>query len=214
MRIRDLRLQLEDLELRREKNKAELFDKEALQLRQTELYYEHGESTPLPERRALASEIATLAADRQRSKVELILLKRSMRTVREVSMVDSLVEAMKKHGHHEELSLIRHNLKMAEKACSYCDDTGDVHTHDGEWRGVCCCEAGQAIKESPWRPIETAPEDTEVWAFNGTQGLMKLVDIEDWRGWIWVEELMNDVDPSPEIPTHWMPKPDDPVVIF
>ena len=32
------------------------------------------------------------------------------------------------------------------KRCPNCDDTGDVHSIDGEWRGVCHCPAGQAIK--------------------------------------------------------------------
>ena len=31
--------------------------------------------------------------------------------------------------------------------CQYCDDTGDVHSIDGEWRGVCVCPAGKAIKQ-------------------------------------------------------------------
>jgi len=31
------------------------------------------------------------------------------------------------------------------KRCPNCDDTGDVHSIDGEWRGVCHCPAGQAI---------------------------------------------------------------------
>lgn len=30
------------------------------------------------------------------------------------------------------------------KRCPYCDDTGDVHSADGEWRGVCTCPAGAA----------------------------------------------------------------------
>lgn len=28
------------------------------------------------------------------------------------------------------------------KRCPYCDDTGDVHSIDGEWRGTCECPAG------------------------------------------------------------------------
>jgi len=32
------------------------------------------------------------------------------------------------------------------KRCPNCDDTGDVHSIDGEWRGTCECPAGQAIK--------------------------------------------------------------------
>lgn len=31
--------------------------------------------------------------------------------------------------------------------CSHCDDTGDVHSIDGEWRGVCLCPAGQRIQD-------------------------------------------------------------------
>ncbi len=34
----------------------------------------------------------------------------------------------------------------AEKRCEYCDGTGDVHDQTGEWRGVCVCEAGKALK--------------------------------------------------------------------
>lgn len=33
----------------------------------------------------------------------------------------------------------------AQPACPHCDGTGDVHSPDGEWRGVCNCEAGPAI---------------------------------------------------------------------
>lgn len=30
------------------------------------------------------------------------------------------------------------------KRCPYCDDTGDVHGFDGEWRGRCACPVGKA----------------------------------------------------------------------
>lgn len=31
--------------------------------------------------------------------------------------------------------------------CAYCDGTGDVHSIDGEWRGVCTeCDAGSALQ--------------------------------------------------------------------
>lgn len=33
----------------------------------------------------------------------------------------------------------------SESRCSNCDDTGDVNSITGEWRGVCICPAGQAI---------------------------------------------------------------------
>ena len=31
----------------------------------------------------------------------------------------------------------------AQERCPHCDDTGDVHGQDGEWRGVCTCPAGK-----------------------------------------------------------------------
>ena len=30
--------------------------------------------------------------------------------------------------------------------CQYCDDTGDVASIDGEWRGYCVCAAGQQAR--------------------------------------------------------------------
>lgn len=29
--------------------------------------------------------------------------------------------------------------------CPLCDDTGDVHSMDGEWQGVCWCPAGMDL---------------------------------------------------------------------
>ena len=37
-----------------------------------------------------------------------------------------------------------HGVQAEPKRCEHCDDTGDVHGFDGEWRGVCNCPAGQA----------------------------------------------------------------------
>lgn len=42
----------------------------------------------------------------------------------------------------------------APTRCRNCDDTGDVHGRDGEWRGVCWCPAGKALKA----PQPSAPE--------------------------------------------------------
>jgi hypothetical protein len=33
-----------------------------------------------------------------------------------------------------------------EKRCKNCDDTGDVHSIDGEWRGICHCPAGDSMR--------------------------------------------------------------------
>lgn len=66
-----------------------------------------------------------------------------------------------------------------------------------------------------WQPIETAPKDCEVWAFNGEQGRMQWSkgyadNGEGWALWIWSDETLSDIDPEPEQPTHWMPLPDAP----
>lgn len=41
--------------------------------------------------------------------------------------------------------------------CEYCDDTGDVHSLDGEWQGVCHCVAGDSLRP----PAEPAEEETK-----------------------------------------------------
>lgn len=38
--------------------------------------------------------------------------------------------------------------------CEYCDDTGHVHSIDGEWRGICVCPAGAAISKAQGAPHE------------------------------------------------------------
>lgn len=35
--------------------------------------------------------------------------------------------------------------RLVEERCAYCDDTGDVHGRDGEWRGACVCTAGRRL---------------------------------------------------------------------
>lgn len=43
-------------------------------------------------------------------------------------------------------SLAASATQVPHKPCEYCDDTGDVHGRDGEWRGVCSCPAGQQFR--------------------------------------------------------------------
>lgn len=49
------------------------------------------------------------------------------------------------------------------KACEYCDDTGDVHGLDGEWRGICNCPAGDKFRTTAATPAAPSaaptPED-------------------------------------------------------
>lgn len=59
-----------------------------------------------------------------------------------------------------------------------------------------------------WQSIETAPKDgTEVWAFNGEQARMRWIEGPGYALWVWVDELLEDADPSPDQPTHWRPLP-------
>lgn len=66
-----------------------------------------------------------------------------------------------------------------------------------------------------WQPIETAPKDgTEIWAYNGEQARMYWAEGHgenfDYALWVWSDDLLSDVDPSPDQPTYWMPLPAPP----
>lgn len=62
-----------------------------------------------------------------------------------------------------------------------------------------------------WKPISSAPRDgTEIWAYNGEQGVMRWIEGDGWALWIWADDLLSEVDPDPRQPTHWMPLPEPP----
>lgn len=63
-----------------------------------------------------------------------------------------------------------------------------------------------------WQPIQTAPKDGTVWAFNGEQGVMAWSEGDGWALWVWADALLSDVDPAPAQPTHWQPLPAPPEV--
>lgn len=63
---------------------------------------------------------------------------------------------------------------------------------------------------SKWKPIETAPKDAEIWAYNGEQARMIWSEGDHWALWIWADELLSEVDPEPDQPTHWMHLPKAP----
>lgn len=67
-----------------------------------------------------------------------------------------------------------------QKRCGYCDDTGDVHSIDGEWRGRCTCPAGQSAPQ----PEPVAPPAREVrctcgneWEWNSDQTMWELAHV-------------------------------------
>lgn len=71
-------------------------------------------------------------------------------------------------------------------------------------------QAGHSSAQK-WRPISEAPVDgTEVWAFNGEQGRMKFSKGTEWALWIWADEVLADVDPCAEQPTHFRDLPEPP----
>ncbi|MBV6304890.1 hypothetical protein KVP10_08320 [Candidimonas humi] len=52
-------------------------------------------------------------------------------------------------------STTQQSLQVAER-CPYCDGTGDVHSPDGKWRGICSCSAGVALSTEPVKVPSTA----------------------------------------------------------
>lgn len=80
-----IREQIKALELKREENKAELFELYAEQADQKFCWTAYQESTPLEQRLELEADIKDLEAERQHSKVELMRLKAKLREANEMS---------------------------------------------------------------------------------------------------------------------------------
>lgn len=99
--------QIAALTLKREINKQQLFEKEALRLRNKELFLVYGERIDIKERIALDSEIAHLEADRQRTKVELLKLKMLAKERRGETLMQLLMSAMQRNGLQHEIDLAK-----------------------------------------------------------------------------------------------------------
>lgn len=82
----------------------------------------------------------------------------------------------------------------AVRPCEYCDDTGDVHGLDGEWRGVCICPAGAALSQTmqpqaehpvgdipPISDVERGLTDAERRMLNTLFDQMSDLSDKDWR---------------------------------
>ena len=80
-----IREQIKALELKREENKAELFELYDEQADQKFCWVAYQESTPLKERLELEADIKDLEAERQHSKVELMRLKAKLREANEMT---------------------------------------------------------------------------------------------------------------------------------
>lgn len=105
--IKPIAEQISDLILKRETNKCEIFDKEALRMARKERFLRYGEHTSIADRVTLDAELAHLEADRQRSKVELLKLKQLARETRGATLVDLLVRALQAHGLDDEIEKAR-----------------------------------------------------------------------------------------------------------
>lgn len=90
-----------------------------------------------------------------------------------------------------------------------CDNHGGIDCTNPKGIAEDAWQAAMAHKGADcWQPIETAPKDgTEVWAFNGEQARMRWIEGPGYALWVWVDELLEDADPSPDQPTHWQPIP-------
>lgn len=89
-----IREQIKALELKREENKAELFELYAEQADQKLRWTAYQESTPLSERLELEADIKDLEAERQHSKVELMRLKAKAKHANEQTYYQVLKEVL------------------------------------------------------------------------------------------------------------------------
>lgn len=62
-----------------------------------------------------------------------------------------------------------------------------------------------------WKTIDVAPRDgSPIWAYNNEQGVMRWISGDGYALWVWVDELLSEVDPDPTQPTHWRSLPEPP----
>jgi len=116
-----------------------------------------------------------------------------------------------------ELNELLNNFDKAARAKGYFDNEGSgsaVTRTNASYEAAkrALAQALQALataaRAQGWKLIEEAPKDgTEIWAFNGEQGRMRWSEggkgDESWALWVWADELLNDIDPNPDQPTHF-----------
>ena len=80
-----------------------------------------------------------------------------------------------------------------------------------QFRATLTEQQGASVGDG-WLPIESAPRDgTVVWAFNGEADRMKWICGDGYDLFIYADELLADVCPDPDQPTHWQPLPAAPM---
>lgn len=82
-------------------------------------------------------------------------------------------------------------------------------------QALSCLKPANPAPQQPaqgWQPIDTAPKDGPIWVFNGEQGVMHWTEGECYALWVWTDDVLSDVDPLPDQPTHWMPLPPAPAM--
>ena len=67
------------------------------------------------------------------------------------------------YGRSNAIALQAEQAEPTER-CPYCDDTGDVHSIDGQWRGTCNCPAARP-SEPPKAPVEPVGEPATGYSF-------------------------------------------------
>lgn len=84
-----------------------------------------------------------------------------------------------------------------------CGSTDGKHSKECIAEHTAAAAGGDFVKALP---IHTAPMDgTEVFAFNGEWNRMLYFDLCPEPLWIYAEEVLADIVPGPDQPTHWTP---------
>ena len=99
----ELQRQINELTVKREQIKLELFACEALRAKYKENWVIYKESTPLQQRVELDAKIATLLEDRQSSKLKLIQLKMLRAKNRDTTFMSCVKSVLEEAGMEKEL---------------------------------------------------------------------------------------------------------------
>lgn len=77
-----------------------------------------------------------------------------------------------------EIERLRARLAAAPGRCPHCDDTGTVNSPTGEFRGICTCESGCALKAAPGPAVQEL-------AVRAAVSAIYFADSADYPGALW-----------------------------